>query len=442
MITVGDILNLAILSAQNKQLAASIDDLVESLPQLVAKASLIDQYVQKQLAELKAMPQLYQKLELDLSIARDKEKHEVSGDFLQVKEIQGNLEVQFNDPDKDAIELANIRRIKTPFDTLYFSNEAQPDCKAIIYYGKGDAFEIAEMAPVEINIVAQTAIIEMTIAGSNIQVPMDIQGSFIALPMDIQGSFIALPVDIQAQFANLAVDIVAQSVGAISVDIIAQSIGAIAIDLAAQSIGNIAVNIAAQTAQSLSFNIGAASATLNFNLVGQSTAIMSPTEWATSEAEDWHQVTPSAGQSINAGSEATLIDIALSTSLEHWIYSCSVSGNQAGYVKVLGTKNDYTEVECYGSGYFAAYNTFLREWTVPIKRRYDAETGLARLVIKVTNLGSSSGTFTASFDGLKIHDRTKGEKIYTSQDDWTACTLKTNVDITSSPGDVKLALQV
>jgi hypothetical protein len=202
------------------------------------------------------------------------------------------------------------------------------------------------------------------------------------------------------------------------------------------------VNIAAQTAEALTFNVGASSTVLNFNLVGQATAVMSPSEWATAEAEDWHQTTPSAGQTINAGSEAILIDIALSTTLEHWIYSCSVSGNQSGYVKVLGTKDDYTEVECYGSGYFAAYGTFLREWTVPIKRRYDSEKGLARLVVQVTNLGSSSGTFTASFDGLKIYDRTRGERMYTSQSDWAACTLRTNVDITSSPGDVKLAQQV
>ena len=226
MITVGDILNLAILSAQNKQLAASIDDLVESLPQLVAKASLIDQYVQKQLAELKAMPQLYQKLELDLSIARDKEKHEVSGDFLQVKEIQGNLEVRFNDPDKDAIELANIRRIKTPFDTLYFSNEAQADCKAIIYYGKGDAFEIAEMAPIEINIVAQTAVVEMAITGSRIQVPIDIQGAYTMVPVDIQAQYVTMQIDIVAQsIGNLAIDIKAQSIENINIAITAQNIG-------------------------------------------------------------------------------------------------------------------------------------------------------------------------------------------------------------------------
>lgn len=220
MIGITEVLTLASIYKIGSSLGASMDEIKAMLPALAAQAINLD----TELAKLQTMPQLSQKLAVDLGIAHNKERHDISGDFIQAVDIDGDVYVQFNQIDSEKYNLNTLRRITTPFDTFFLSNDAQAGKSATLIFGKGKLFEIQDVSPMEINIVA-----------SNVVINMNLQASDIMMPIDIQSSFIMMPVDIQAQYLNLKMDIVAQTIGNIDISIAGQ-IDDVTINLTAQTI--------------------------------------------------------------------------------------------------------------------------------------------------------------------------------------------------------------
>jgi hypothetical protein len=246
LVTVGDIVSIASIFKVGSSLGASLDEIKSNLPAITKQALDINAEITK----LQTMPQMSQTLQIDLSVARDKEPQDVSGDHIQAMDITGDLYVRFNQADSESYNLNKVRRLNIPFDKIFLSNEAQAGKVATLVLGKGGLFQIQDISPAEINIIAS----EVTLA-------ISIESSTIMMPIDIQSSYIMMPIDIQAQYMDLAIDIVAQSIGYIQMD------------LAAQSIGNIAINIAGQIAN------------VDISLQAQNIAIKSQGEWAPQEGQ-------------------------------------------------------------------------------------------------------------------------------------------------------------
>jgi hypothetical protein len=233
IITVGDIVSIASIFKVGASLGASLEEIKSNLPAITKQALDIN----AELAKLQTMPQLSQTLQVDLSVARDgahPERHDISGDTIQALDITGDLNIRFNQIDSQAYNVNKTRRLTIPFDTLFLSNEAQAGKVATLVFGKGGLFQIQDVSPTEINIIAS----EVTLA-------ISIESSTIMMPIDIQSSYIMMPIDIQAQYMDLAIDIVAQSIGNIKMDMAAQSIGSIAINIAGQ-IENVDISLEAQ----------------------------------------------------------------------------------------------------------------------------------------------------------------------------------------------------
>ncbi|MGB8706839.1 MAG: hypothetical protein WCD72_02660 [Dehalococcoidia bacterium] len=249
MITVGDIVSIASIFKVGASLGASLDEIKSNLPAITKQALDIN----AELTKLQSMPQLSQTLQIDLSVARDStrpERHDISGDTLQALDITGDLNIRFNQIDSQAYNVNKTRRLTIPFDTIFLSNAAQTGKVATLVFGKGGLFQIQDVSPAEINIIAS----EVTLA-------ISIESSTIMMPIDIQSSYIMMPIDIQAQYMDLAIDIVAQSIGNIKMD------------MAAQSIGDIAINIAGQISD------------VDINLQAQNIAIKSQGEWSPQEGQ-------------------------------------------------------------------------------------------------------------------------------------------------------------
>jgi len=133
-----ELMTLAAVLAMGRKPGASVDDIKNSLPAVMNNVAELE----SELAKLEYRPQLYQKLEIDLSIARDKEREDISGDFLVIESIDGDLDVKFNEKTNAAINVYKNRKIITPFDTLYLTNTAQSGKSAVIWIGKGKSFVI------------------------------------------------------------------------------------------------------------------------------------------------------------------------------------------------------------------------------------------------------------------------------------------------------------
>jgi hypothetical protein len=230
LVTVGDIVSIASIFKVGASLGASLDEIKSNLPALTKQALDINAEITK----LQTMPQMSQTLQIDLSAARDNERQDVSGDHIQALDITGDLYVRFNQQDSQIYNLNQVRRLNVPFDVIFLSNDAQAGKVATLVLGKGGLFQIQDVSPTEINIIAS----EVTLA-------ISIESSTIMMPIDIQSSYIMMPVDIQAQYMNLAIDIVAQTIGNIKMDIAAQTIGNVDITIAGQ-IDNVSINLQAQ----------------------------------------------------------------------------------------------------------------------------------------------------------------------------------------------------
>jgi hypothetical protein len=252
MITVGDIVSIASIWKIGAGLGASLDEIKSALPAITRQALDID----SELAKLQTMPQMSQTLQIDLSVARDLEPQDVSGNHIQALDITGDLDVRFNQKDSQAYNVNKTRRINVPFDVIFLSNVAQAGKVATLVLGKGGLFQIQDVAPTEINIIA-----------SQVTLAIAIQSSTIMMPIDIQSSFIMMPVDIQAQYMNLSIDIVAQTIGSIAINIAGQ-IQNVEISVVAQNIGiSLQGDWAAQQGTDKDFDGDVPSPTSGWNLV-------------------------------------------------------------------------------------------------------------------------------------------------------------------------------
>lgn len=231
LVTVGDIVSIASILRVGQSLGASLAEIKAELPAITKQALDINAEITK----LQTMPQMSETLQIDLSVARDKERQDVSGDHIQALDITGDLYVRFNQQDSQVYNLNQVRRLNVPFDVIFLSNDAQTGESATLVLGKGGLFQIQDVSPTEINIIAS----EVTLA-------IAIESSTIMMPIDIQSSYIMMPIDIQAQYMDLAIDIVAQTIGNIKMDMAAQSIGNVAVNIAGQ-IANVTISLAAQT---------------------------------------------------------------------------------------------------------------------------------------------------------------------------------------------------
>jgi hypothetical protein len=223
-VTVGDIVSIASILKVGKSLGASIDEIKAELPAITK--TVLD--LNADLEKLQSDPQLSETLQVDLGVARDDahpERHDKSGNTIQALDITGDLNVRFNQIDSQKYNVNKARRLTIPFQTIWLSNAAQLGKVATLVLGKGGQFQIQDVSPSEINIIAS----EVTLA-------IAIESSTIMMPIDLQSSYIMMPIDIQAQYMNLAIDIVAQSIGTVAINIAGQ-IENVTISLAAQSVG-------------------------------------------------------------------------------------------------------------------------------------------------------------------------------------------------------------
>lgn len=274
MITVGDVISLASIWKVGSSLGASLEEIKAALPAIMPQALDIDAQLAK-FQSLKSMPQLSRSITLDLSVARDKEPHDISGGQLQAVDITGDLDVRFNQSDSEAYNLNKMRRITVTFDKIFLSNTAQAGKSATLIAGAAGYFQVQDIAPAEINIVASEVTLTISITSSTIMMPIDVQGSYIMIPVDIQAQYMNLAIDIKAQtIGNIKMDIAAQTVGNISVSLAAQTMGNVKMDMAAQSIGNVAVNIAGQISN------------VTISLAAQTVGISLQGDWAAREGTD------------------------------------------------------------------------------------------------------------------------------------------------------------
>jgi len=268
---------------------------------------------------------------------------------------------------------------------------------------------------------------------------------------DVIGS---IPIDIAAQtIGEIGVDIVSQSVGAIGIDIVSQSVGVLAIslnagdvigsipiDIVTQSVGILQVDIAAQSIEGMNFNIASQSVVLSITIQGQATGLLSITDWATQEANDFH--IQGEAEDVGDGDTETLITLPLVTTLEHWLYTVHVSGTQPGLARVRCDRDEGPPIEYdeLAYGYFPAGSGFIKNWLAPVKRRAEPPD-ITEITVEITNLGSVNGNFGATLDGLTVVDLSAQEETYEDEADWAACAVQEDIDTSSSPGDVILEIE-
>lgn len=231
----------------------------------------------------------------------------------------------------------------------------------------------------------------------------------------------------------IPIDIKTQTVGVLGMSLsVADVIGNLPISLdIANVVGNIAVALAASAAM-VDLNIKAQATTMNVKVADQAKGTLNITDWATRDAVDIHLQGVTAA--LAAGATATLITITLTETSEHWLYTVHISGTKTGLGKVRANKTvGFDEL---AGGYFPANDGYIKDWIAPVKRKKDVGAGITQITVEVTNTDAAAGDFMATLDGLRVVDITAGDKVYTSQADWQGCATKTDVDLTTSPGDV------
>jgi hypothetical protein len=185
VITTGEVLTIAAILGSGIKAGVTLDQILKEIPKLVPALAEAEYEVQKKLQQerltvLKYRPKFYEAVAIDLSTARDKEKFDISGNYLIAQNIDGTLTVRFNEKDSDAVTVDKDNRFYAlAFDCCYVTNEAQSGKSATLLIGKGD------------------------FAGSAIT-PVDISATSIE----------KIAIDIVAQtISNLAISVAAQSVG-------------------------------------------------------------------------------------------------------------------------------------------------------------------------------------------------------------------------------------
>lgn len=102
--------------------------------------------------QVKARPQIYKTVTLDLSTARSEVEVPLSGNYLVVFEatdFSSNVKVRFNESYMDALTLTKSRGLRIPFYRVFISNEAQAGKSVTLIFGVSDA-TIEALAQVEV----------------------------------------------------------------------------------------------------------------------------------------------------------------------------------------------------------------------------------------------------------------------------------------------------
>ncbi|MBA7683796.1 hypothetical protein ES703_92181 [subsurface metagenome] len=100
----------------------------------------------------KKRPRHYQKITLDLGIARTNELFWCVGDFIGVETITGSCTIRINEVGRDTINLQKVKKTYTPFYRFYMTNTAQAGKTLTLYIGGDAAFEI--------DVVGKTGIVD------------------------------------------------------------------------------------------------------------------------------------------------------------------------------------------------------------------------------------------------------------------------------------------
>ncbi len=85
--------------------------------------------------------QFMQRIELDLSVARDKVLFDVAGDVINMESIDGECDIYFNDAETDFAELDKTRKIYMDFYKFRITNAAQAGKTAVILVGRQGTFD-------------------------------------------------------------------------------------------------------------------------------------------------------------------------------------------------------------------------------------------------------------------------------------------------------------
>lgn len=86
----------------------------------------------------------YREFTLQLATARTNKKIHIEGDFIQVKSLDGDLQVRVEEMDNPSIDLSIFPTIKTKddFHSLFFTNTAQSGKTATLVVGSRKTFEV------------------------------------------------------------------------------------------------------------------------------------------------------------------------------------------------------------------------------------------------------------------------------------------------------------
>ena len=156
-LTIGDALISGLILGYGHKLGSqlgSVQDmtkaLLDNLPDVLKVSEELREKLQ--LTELRYRPRLYEKLTIDLSEARSKEKYDVTGSYIVAQSIDGTLEIRFNEQDNDAVTINTDNRVYSiDFDSLYVTNTAQSGKSVTFIIGKAGAFIGSVITPTTIN---------------------------------------------------------------------------------------------------------------------------------------------------------------------------------------------------------------------------------------------------------------------------------------------------
>jgi len=79
---------------------------------------------------------MYEKVEVDLGIARSDTPLNIGGSFLAIQYLDGRLDAKFDSKDASTVSLNLLRFVIADFENIYLTNPKQKGRKAILLIGK------------------------------------------------------------------------------------------------------------------------------------------------------------------------------------------------------------------------------------------------------------------------------------------------------------------
>jgi hypothetical protein len=154
-LTIGDALISGLILGYGHKLGSqlgNVQDMTKALLDNLPDVIKVSQEAQEKLIALRYRPRLYEKLTIDLSTARSKEKYDITGTYIIAQTIDGELEIRFNEQDADPVTVNGDNRIfNVDFDTLYITNTAQSGKSVTFLIGKAGAFVGSTITPMTLN---------------------------------------------------------------------------------------------------------------------------------------------------------------------------------------------------------------------------------------------------------------------------------------------------